>query len=82
MRKPMHDFKYPAEEIQERLSVLVVLSRVLEKNIAFRGSADEGEHPAMIDGYGEDGIARAIRLIASDACRGFCKLADDLGIPQ
>lgn len=82
MRKSMHDFKFPAEEIEERLAVLVVLSRVLEKNIAFRDGADEGEHPAMIDGYGEEGIIRAIRLIASDARQGFCKLVTDLGIPK
>ncbi|MDG9884132.1 hypothetical protein N7650_14930 [Pseudomonas sp. GD04058] len=82
MSKSMHDFKFPAEAIAERLAVLMVLSRVLEKNIAFRDAADEGEHPAMIDGYGEDGIVRAIRLIASDAHQGFCRLATDLGIPE
>ena len=82
MSKSMHDFRFPAEASEEHLAVLMVLSRVLEKNIAFRDSADEGEHPAMIDGYGEEGILRAMRLIASDAHQGFCKLATDLGIPK
>lgn len=82
MSNLINNFNYSAAEISERLSLLMVPSRVLEKNIAFRDSAAEGEHPAMIDGYGEDGIARAIRLIASDTHQGFCKLATDLGIPE
>ena len=82
MSDPMHDFKYPAEGIQERLEILMALAQVLIHNSGFRDGADQEENPAAINSYGEDGIVRAIKVIATDSHRVFCKLASDLGIPK
>lgn len=77
----MHCFTGPAKRIEESLEVMAILAEVLERNGGFKCS-EQGDHPAMIDERGEDGIVRAMRVIAWAAHAEFCQLATDLEIPQ
>lgn len=79
--RPMLFFAPSAKRIEESLELVAVLAGVLEHNSAFKGG-EPGEHPAMIDDHGEDGIVRAIRVIAWAAHLDFCQMATDLEIPQ
>ncbi|MEF0146510.1 hypothetical protein [Pseudomonas guariconensis] len=81
MTRPMTDFSAPAKRVEEGIELLGVLAEVLEHNGGFK--CDEpGAHPSMINERGEDGIVRAMRVIARGAHEEFCKLVTDLGIPQ
>lgn len=79
--RQMHYFTAPAKRIEESLEIMAVLAGVLEHNSAFK-SCEPGEHPAMINEYGEDGVVRAMRVIAWAAHREFCQMAIDLEIPE
>lgn len=81
MPRPMSSFSAPTKRIEESLELLGVLAEVLEHNGGFK--CDEpGEHPAMINERGEDGIVRSMRVIAWAAHRELCQLATGLGIPE
>ncbi|MCE0933421.1 MULTISPECIES: hypothetical protein [Pseudomonas] len=77
----MTKFSSPAKRVEESLELLAILSEVLDHNGGFKGS-EPGEHPAMIGDRGENGIVRAMRVIAWAAHREFCQMATDLEIPQ
>lgn len=79
--RPMRYFTDTAKRIEESLEIMAVLAGVLEHNNAFK-SCEPGEPPAMINERGEDGVVRAMRVIAWAAHREFCQLATDLEIPQ
>jgi hypothetical protein len=81
MTHPMTKFSSPAKRVEESLELLAILSKVLEHNGGFKGS-EPGEHPAMIGDQGENGIVRAMRVIAWAAHREFCQMATDLETPQ
>lgn len=81
MSHPMTKFSSPAKRVEESLELLAILSEVLDHNGGFKGS-EPGEHPAMIGDRGENGIVRAMRVIAWAAHREFCQMATDLEIPQ
>jgi hypothetical protein len=65
--------------LEDSLDTIRILAEVLVANGGCKGNADVA---AQIDERGEEGIYKAILLLASASHRDFCQLATDLEIPQ
>lgn len=81
MNTSMSMYTEVAERLEASLGTIQILAEVLIANGGCKGhSSDDNE--AQIDVRGEEGIHRAILLIAAASHRDFCRLATDLEIPQ
>lgn len=81
MKKSMSAYTEVAKRLEDSVDTIRILAEVLIANGGCKGcSEDDGA--AQIDDRGEEGIHKAILLLASASHRDFCQLATDLGIPQ
>ncbi|MFF5867620.1 hypothetical protein [Pseudomonas sp. NPDC012596] len=76
MNNDLRAFAPSARRVEESLSVLSQLARVLEHSASLEGE------PGRLGDYLEDGVIRAMRIVSDNAHQVFCQLAKDLEIPQ
>lgn len=71
-----------ANRLDESLLAICALSKVLLNNGTYKDETPGADQQQQIDLRGEEGVQRAIKIIAEMAYRDMCELTSDLDIPH